>query len=415
MQNYISEIQKRIQEKGDTLADAMSGANEKIPDSANFLRHTFRELGRIKGLKKQMEERANVEDAPEELSPDEEDAKAKFWCDEEAQVLLRSLDRLGRGHLLVDTEDIEDDLVEEEGSSIRKSDLTQLLRKFCDVSLITKAVDNMRNSCHRDLLLNPVASRRAQYEVSRVDRLVRFINPDLVLDLTTSDDEDEDSPNSDSEQSTNFGNRCKPRALAAKVSNVSTSAAGSDSSDECGSDASSISPKSKVVSPEKNAHVMSTASASFVGRRVAKQCTSRGKIYFGSVLSIKEVNGLIFWSIKYDDGDEEDMSKIDLQMLLYLYDKHRANDHTKLSNVAAAPSTLDESLTNADDIQNDVMKAETCIMQPDKKRSASERAAEMIDDALLNCTTPTKIAKMSGGEMKIIRDENGREIYDLTI
>lgn len=41
MQNYINEISRRIRQ-GDTLFQAMTGANEKMPDFANAFRQTFR-------------------------------------------------------------------------------------------------------------------------------------------------------------------------------------------------------------------------------------------------------------------------------------------------------------------------------------------------------------------------------------
>ena len=48
-QNYVNHIARQMQQ-GDTFAAAVTGANEKIPDSANFLQHShFRELGCIKG------------------------------------------------------------------------------------------------------------------------------------------------------------------------------------------------------------------------------------------------------------------------------------------------------------------------------------------------------------------------------
>ena len=45
----VTHVARRMQQ-GDTFAAAFTGANEKIPYSANFLQHSpFRELGRIKG------------------------------------------------------------------------------------------------------------------------------------------------------------------------------------------------------------------------------------------------------------------------------------------------------------------------------------------------------------------------------
>jgi hypothetical protein len=41
MQNYLNEVVRRTGE-GDTLSEAMTGANEKISDGANFFRHTAR-------------------------------------------------------------------------------------------------------------------------------------------------------------------------------------------------------------------------------------------------------------------------------------------------------------------------------------------------------------------------------------
>lgn len=41
MQNYLNEVSRRIGQ-GEPLKEAMTGANEKIHDGANFLRHTTR-------------------------------------------------------------------------------------------------------------------------------------------------------------------------------------------------------------------------------------------------------------------------------------------------------------------------------------------------------------------------------------
>lgn len=49
IQNYVNHIADRMQQ-GDSLAAAMTGTNEEIPDTANWIRHTFRELGRVKGV-----------------------------------------------------------------------------------------------------------------------------------------------------------------------------------------------------------------------------------------------------------------------------------------------------------------------------------------------------------------------------
>ena len=41
IQKYINHVVNRMQ-KGDSFSAAMTGVNEKIPGSADFLRHTFR-------------------------------------------------------------------------------------------------------------------------------------------------------------------------------------------------------------------------------------------------------------------------------------------------------------------------------------------------------------------------------------
>ena len=92
------------------------------------------ELGRIKGLRKQFEDIVNVEDVPEELSPEEEETRDKFWENTEAQKLLRSLARLGKGHELVHIDDVVDDLNEaEECYSMPKKKMRELLRVFVDI------------------------------------------------------------------------------------------------------------------------------------------------------------------------------------------------------------------------------------------------------------------------------------------
>jgi hypothetical protein len=48
-QKFVNFVARQVLQ-GDTFATAVTGFNEKVPDSANFLQHSrFRELGRIKG------------------------------------------------------------------------------------------------------------------------------------------------------------------------------------------------------------------------------------------------------------------------------------------------------------------------------------------------------------------------------
>jgi hypothetical protein len=48
IQNYVNHVACRIPQ-GDSFAEAVKGTIQKVPECANFIRHTCRELGRIRG------------------------------------------------------------------------------------------------------------------------------------------------------------------------------------------------------------------------------------------------------------------------------------------------------------------------------------------------------------------------------
>jgi len=103
------------------------------------------------------------------LSPDEIEAKERFWTIADAQMLLRSLARLLKGHHLVSPGDIRDDLYEVESYLMTKSQLSKLLLQFCDRSLIFKNDDGLFN-------------------VPLLDKLIPFMNPDMG-DVPDEDDD----------------------------------------------------------------------------------------------------------------------------------------------------------------------------------------------------------------------------------
>jgi hypothetical protein len=111
------------------------------------------------------------------LSPDEEEAKERLWEIADAQMLLRSLARLLKGHHLVSPGDIIDDLYEVESVLMTKSQLSKLLRQFCDRSLIFKNDDGL-------------------FSVPLLDKLISFINPDMGYVPDEDDDYDESNSGS---------------------------------------------------------------------------------------------------------------------------------------------------------------------------------------------------------------------------
>ena len=163
-QNYMDHIASRTMQLGDSLKAAMTGANEQIPGSADFLRHTFRELGKIKGQRNQWLESVHVDRALHELSPHDQQAKEKFWDDKHGeQIVLRSLARLTQeGYPLFDANDVKDDIEENEQCRMQKSKVNEVLRAFSDEGLISK----------------DQTPGKKMYQVPFIERLVLFMNPE---------------------------------------------------------------------------------------------------------------------------------------------------------------------------------------------------------------------------------------------
>lgn len=134
MQNYIIGIDRRIRQ-GDTFSQAMTGAKEKMPDDSNFVRHTFREIGPIKGGRKWIQN-AFEEEISWGLA--EESTKEKYWEDTNAQQLMRSIVRLSFAHKYFDPDDIKHELREWANYPMTKASILQLLRKFADDCLVKK-------------------------------------------------------------------------------------------------------------------------------------------------------------------------------------------------------------------------------------------------------------------------------------
>ncbi|KAL7540610.1 hypothetical protein ACHAXR_010249 [Thalassiosira sp. AJA248-18] len=375
-QNYINQVAHRIQ-LGDDFPAAVTGANEKMADSANFLRHTFREIGRVKGMRKQFEDWVDFDDVPKELSPDEEETKEKFWSNTDAQILLRSLARLRKGHALVHPDDIIDDLNEAEHYSMDKKKMRALLIKFRDKSLISKDKDSL-------------------IKVPTVDRLIPFMNPEEgeIPDLLEEDEESIGSEDGGSiNELSSVGSKESPIILDLGDDEFSASLSSVSMTTTSNLDRAGLS-NTKVVSPEKNDESMH-----FVGQRVAKSFSL--VVYFGSV--VQYCGDKELWSIKYDDGDDEEFDKDDICQALCLYKTHQQNDHLKPPSLIEASSAL----TSIEDIpmvpESDKSKSMTCIEQPEKKRRVYYTG---------KADTPFKIAKRLNVDVdRIIRDNKRREGY----
>ncbi len=125
-------------------------------------------------------EAAQFCDVRQELTPDERETKEKFWEDTNAQILLRSLARLRKGHEEVDKLDIVDDLKDVAGGQLPmpKTALDVLLQKFCDKTLISKVKVN-KVEC-------------MWYCIPKIERLVPFMNQDMGGLPDTEEEENDD-------------------------------------------------------------------------------------------------------------------------------------------------------------------------------------------------------------------------------
>jgi hypothetical protein len=108
-----------------------------VPDSANFLRETFRELSSIRGERQEYLDLVQHEE-PKGLSDTEKVTKDKLWNDVDAQKLLRSIDRLKKSHQEIHLDDIKDDLEESEKHPLSVKRVRALLATFRTTALIDK-------------------------------------------------------------------------------------------------------------------------------------------------------------------------------------------------------------------------------------------------------------------------------------
>ena len=293
-------------------------------------------------MRNQLINNVDVEDAPLELSLDEEETRRKFWEDADAQKLFRSLARLRKTCFLAEKGDILDDLEQYEQRPITKKKLQELLRKFCDKALISK-VDktdcptSLRRSPHkrgrdRDAKWGSVEqvlvfSSQPQFWLPDVDILVQYINSEMC-ELHKDSDQ---SVNTSCNVLRSVHSRKSPSVLLepgvrSRLSSVSTSTVRKKRKTSTPQKVGTTKRRghSNIASPEKVHKIAKSSPLSFVGKRIAIKAGSKRKLHFGSVYEFHEDGNC--WYIDYDDGDGEDFSEAQLRKALKLYKKKRAYD-----------------------------------------------------------------------------------------
>jgi hypothetical protein len=165
---YNEEVSRRVKDDGKSFYEAMTGADEKMPDAANFLRHTFREIGQLKGQRASFKKLVNfVEPEDESLTPDEKNAKTKFWEDAEAQRLLRTLLELSKYRIPVMVADIDEaynDTFRDDRPKIKPGILNKLLRQFMDDALISKEEKTSHDEENSYSVNNPKGLRQCIHD-----------------------------------------------------------------------------------------------------------------------------------------------------------------------------------------------------------------------------------------------------------
>jgi hypothetical protein len=173
IQRYIEEISQRIK-NGESFRGAMSGASQKMPDSTNFLRHTFREIGQLKGQRKLFKDIVSFDEPDDVLSPDEDNIRANYWLDAEAQRIFRALLELSlkekRAFVAEDVCDAYKDTFREDGFSLNKTKMKVWLRKLVDIMLVAKEDRSDEEKWEA-----------ISYQVPFPKRLRQYINDDLAM------------------------------------------------------------------------------------------------------------------------------------------------------------------------------------------------------------------------------------------
>lgn len=162
MQEFIEEIYRRI-ENGCDFYDAVKN---EMHDNANFLRHTSRELGLLKGQRHTLLDMTNFGNIIE-LDKADVITKENIWNDEVAQKIVRTIMNLLDSHLQFDAADVRGAYFDIYEETMKKGALNQTLRIFEDGGLITKCVDAITFTSDKSFLIKFYNKSLAKTEEER--------------------------------------------------------------------------------------------------------------------------------------------------------------------------------------------------------------------------------------------------------
>ena len=181
--HFMEAVKKCVSPDGVLKIDDLLKKN--YADELNFLRHTTRELGQLKGQRNELVRNMNFA-APTALNELEEGTKRKYWDDVEAQRMMSTILNLAeKSYQLNDNRNplVVDDVVEAyndryPSTNISKKGAGKYLRDFSDQGIIQKKGKEAGGG-----------GSAQEYLVMHRDHLKRFINEGLVNIFVDEEDE----------------------------------------------------------------------------------------------------------------------------------------------------------------------------------------------------------------------------------
>lgn len=159
-QPYVDEVIRRFYE-GSTFKEAVTGTKEEFKDDVNFLRHTFREIGRLRGQRKIVDE-FNFKAITGEFTDDEKGIIKEYQDDKDAHCMLRAILDLSIKHATIVVGDIHDAYRSwyenwinnhyMKRKQMTKKSINEYIRAFKDKCIISKTdKDTLKVSSNRRL------------------------------------------------------------------------------------------------------------------------------------------------------------------------------------------------------------------------------------------------------------------------
>jgi len=168
LMTFIDAVATRAKEDGISFKDAFAGEVTKPhTHEADFLQATSREVCSYRGCGSLLESIWHVEEPPLELSVEEEEIKNALHNDENAQLVLRAIERLDKRNPQIAIEDIADDLNSLEERKLPKALLKRVLSNLVDKCILKKEKDG-------------TGGRKQWFRVTVGARLQLYINSELT-------------------------------------------------------------------------------------------------------------------------------------------------------------------------------------------------------------------------------------------